>query len=60
VSERYEVLLPKRTSLRHRVPDADEGLRAFISFLLHVDPRKRPSALQALRHPWLATAYPAD
>jgi dual specificity tyrosine-phosphorylation-regulated kinase 2/3/4 len=59
-TERFELLLPKRTSLRHRVPDADEGLLAFVSYLLHPDPMKRPSAAQALGHPWLAAVYPSD
>ena len=45
--------MPKKTSLRHRVPDADAGLLSFVSFLLAVDPRKRPSAQEALQHPWL-------
>jgi dual specificity tyrosine-phosphorylation-regulated kinase 2/3/4 len=52
-----QVLNPKRTSLRHRLPDADEGLLEFVSYLLCVDPRKRPSAAEALGHPWLRCAY---
>ncbi len=59
-TERYELLTPKRTSLRHRVPDADPGLLHFISYLLHVDPHKRPTALQALQHPWIAQAQYDD
>ena len=35
------------------MPDADEGLLEFVSYLLTVDPRKRPTAAQALQHPWL-------
>ena len=58
-SERYELLLPKRTSMRHRVPDAAPGLLDFIGYLLCVDPRKRPSAAEALGHPWLQQAYPS-
>lgn len=53
-TDRYELLLPKRTSLAHRVPDADEGLVDFISYLLLVDPRKRPTAAEALQHPYMA------
>ena len=39
-SEQYEVLVPKRTSMRHRIPDADPGLLDFIGHLLCVDPHK--------------------
>jgi len=58
-TERYELLVPKRTCLRHRVPDADDGLLGFISHLLHTDPHKRPTAAEALQHPWLHKEYPS-
>ncbi|KAG2490825.1 hypothetical protein HYH03_010746 [Edaphochlamys debaryana] len=58
-TQRYELLLPKRTSLRHRMPDADEGLLEFVAHLLTVDPRKRPTAAEALKHPWLQQEYPS-
>jgi serine/threonine protein kinase len=54
----YELLLPKRTSLRHRVPQADEGFLDFLSYLLTPEPGARPSAEEALRHPWLRHPYP--
>ena len=53
---RYEILRPKRTSLRRRVPEADAGALAFLKALLTVDPAQRPTAAQALQHPWLACA----
>lgn len=56
-SQRYEVLSPKRTSLKHRMPDADEGLQEFVAHLLTIDPRKRPTAAEALQHPWLQQQY---
>ena len=55
---RYELLRPKRTSLRHRVAGADESLLDFLAFLLTVDPRARPSAERALQHPGLQYPYP--
>ena len=55
---RYELLRPKRTSLRHRIPDADEGCLEFLSTLLTVDPKLRPTAAEALQHPWLSFKYP--
>ncbi|KAL4424107.1 hypothetical protein ABPG75_001408 [Micractinium tetrahymenae] len=50
---RYEFLRPKLTSLTRRVPQADEGMLAFLKYLLQVDPSKRPTAAEALQHPWL-------
>jgi serine/threonine protein kinase len=54
----YDILLPKRTSLRHRVPSGDEGFLDFLSYLLTPDPAQRPSAEEALAHPWLRQPYP--
>jgi serine/threonine protein kinase len=51
------MLIPKRTTLSHRVPDAHKGLVDFISYLLLVDPHKRPSAAEALQHPFMAEDY---
>eukprot|EP00195_Chlamydomonas_chlamydogama_P014734 CAMPEP_0202902904 /NCGR_PEP_ID=MMETSP1392-20130828/18762_1 /ASSEMBLY_ACC=CAM_ASM_000868 /TAXON_ID=225041 /ORGANISM="Chlamydomonas chlamydogama, Strain SAG 11-48b" /LENGTH=1064 /DNA_ID=CAMNT_0049589765 /DNA_START=132 /DNA_END=3326 /DNA_ORIENTATION=- len=56
-TERYELLVPKRTCMRHRVPEADEGLLDFIGYLLSIDPHKRPTAAEALSHPWLQNQY---
>ena len=54
---RYEFLRPKATSLARRVPQADDGMLAFLRCLLQPDPAKRPSAAEALQHPWLQQAY---
>lgn len=51
---RYEVLRPKRSSLAARVPAADVQCVSFLASLLTVDPSLRPTAAQALQHPWLA------
>ncbi|KAK9841296.1 hypothetical protein WJX74_003374 [Apatococcus lobatus] len=50
---RYEILRPKRTSLNHMVTDLDEGFIRFLGSLLSIDPRARPTAEEALAHPWL-------
>lgn len=52
-----EFLRPKRSSLSRRVGDADAGLLDFITCLLQVDPARRPSAAEALYHPWLIQRY---
>lgn len=54
---RYELLRPKRTNLKYRVPEADQGCLEFLNALLTVDPKKRPTAVQALQHPWLQFDY---
>jgi serine/threonine protein kinase len=54
---RYEFLRPKATSLGRRVPQADEGMLSFLAHLLQVDPTKRPTAREALQHPWLQCEY---
>ncbi|KAM0842763.1 hypothetical protein ACQ4PT_058159 [Festuca glaucescens] len=56
-SSRLEYLIPKKTSLRHRLPMADQGFIEFVAYLLEVNPKKRPSALEALKHPWLSFPY---
>ena len=49
----YHILLPKRTSLVHRIRTQDAHFLSFIGALLQVDPHQRPSAQQALNHPFL-------
>ncbi|WCJ42160.1 Protein kinase superfamily protein [Euphorbia peplus] len=56
-SNRLEYLIPKKTSLRHRLPMGDQGFIDFVGHLLEVNPKKRPSALEALNHPWLSYPY---
>ncbi|XP_042041815.1 uncharacterized protein LOC121787206 isoform X1 [Salvia splendens] len=56
-SNRLEYLIPKKSSLRHRLPMGDQGFIDFIAHLLEVNPDKRPSASEALKHPWLQYPY---
>lgn len=56
-TDRLECLIPKKTSLRHRLPMGDEGFINFVSYLLQVDPDKRPTASEALQHDWLKQQY---
>ncbi|GMH03918.1 hypothetical protein Nepgr_005757 [Nepenthes gracilis] len=56
-ANRLEYLIPKKTSLRHRLPMGDQGFIDFVSYLLEINPRKRPSATEALKHPWLSYPY---
>lgn len=60
----YHLVFPKRTTLESRLhcprPDVctkDEALFVdFVRSTLCLDPRKRPTAYEALQHPWLADA----
>ncbi|KAH7434993.1 hypothetical protein KP509_06G044100 [Ceratopteris richardii] len=56
-THKLEYLLPKKTSLRHRLPAGDQGFVDFVGYLLQVNPENRPSASEALKHPWLTQPY---
>ncbi|GAB2247694.1 hypothetical protein Droror1_Dr00007576 [Drosera rotundifolia] len=56
-TNRLEYLIPKKSSLRHRLPMGDQGFVDFVAYLLEVNPKKRPSASEALKHPWLSYPY---
>ncbi|KAL8224169.1 hypothetical protein R6Q57_019644 [Mikania cordata] len=56
-TNRLEYLIPKKTSLRHRLPMGDQGFIDFVTHLLEINPKKRPSAADALKHPWLSYPY---
>ncbi|OVA16556.1 Protein kinase domain [Macleaya cordata] len=56
-TSRLEYLIPKKSSLRHRLPMGDQGFVDFVAHLLEVNPKKRPTASEALKHPWLSYPY---
>jgi serine/threonine protein kinase len=45
----------KKTTLKHRMGCDDDMFVDFVRWLLEVDPTKRPSAKEALTHPWLSS-----
>jgi len=47
------VMVAKKTTLQKRLQCEDAYFVDFVRWLLEVDPLKRPSAKEALRHPWL-------
>ncbi|KAK3253296.1 hypothetical protein CYMTET_37450 [Cymbomonas tetramitiformis] len=53
------ILHPKHTHLKYRLPGADPLFVDFVSYLLTVDPDKRPTAAEALQHKWLTTPISA-
>lgn len=38
----------------------DPGFVEFVSYLLQVNPEKRPTAAEALNHPWLSHQYETE
>lgn len=54
------IIYPKRTTLRHRlhlpcneqITNDETQFLDFVTWMLQLDPEKRPSAGQALLHPW--------
>ncbi|KAF9625226.1 hypothetical protein IFM89_020812 [Coptis chinensis] len=56
-TNRLEYLIPKKSSLRHRLPMGDQGFVDFVAHLLEINPKKRPTASEALKHPWLSYPY---
>ena len=50
---KIHILVPKKTTLKHRLKCDDPYFVDFVRWLLEIDPTKRPSAKEAMNHPWL-------
>ena len=57
---RLEYVIPKATSLSDRVDIAGDLFLDFLKSLLTFDPAQRPTAAEALQHPWLRSADSDD
>jgi len=58
---RIHLLVPKKTTLKHRLRCEDPYFVDFVRRLLEVDPVKRLSAKEAMQHPWITEcAYQID
>jgi len=55
-SGKIQILVPKRSSLKHRLHTKDLMYLDFIRWCLEIDPHRRPTAKEALNHPWLTEA----
>lgn len=56
---RLHLLVPKKTCLRQRMRTESEEFLDFLGQLLQLDPVKRPTAAEALQHPWITRCkYP--
>ena len=56
-NKKMHVIVPKKTLLKNRLHCNDENFIEFIRFLLQIDPNERPSAKEALEHPWFNVKY---
>ena len=50
---KINILVSKKTTLKKRLKCEDKHFLDFVRWLLEVDPLKRPTAKEALQHPWL-------
>jgi serine/threonine protein kinase len=44
--------VPKKSSLTHRLRTDDVFFLDFVRNLLNLDPQRRPTAVEAMKHPW--------
>ncbi|KMT18197.1 hypothetical protein BVRB_2g023690 [Beta vulgaris subsp. vulgaris] len=56
-SNQMEYIIPEQSSLELHLPVSDAGFMDFLRYLLQINPRGRPTARQALEHPWLSLPY---
>jgi len=55
-----QLLIPKRTTLKARLRTDDEVFISFVRSLLELDTSKRPTAKEALKHPFICEAKYQD
>ncbi|KAJ8438711.1 hypothetical protein Cgig2_013757 [Carnegiea gigantea] len=56
-TNQVEFIIPEHSSLEQHLPVSDDGFINFLKYLLQINPRQRPTARQALEHPWLSFPY---
>ncbi|XP_042388849.1 uncharacterized protein LOC121980731 isoform X3 [Zingiber officinale] len=56
-TDQVEYLIPESSSLSHQLLDSDAKFVDFLSCLLQINPRRRPTASEALEHEWLSISY---
>ncbi|MCQ2818105.1 MAG: DYRK family dual specificity protein kinase [archaeon] len=55
--KKMHVFVPKKSNLKKRVGSNDKEFIDFIKYLLTIDPNLRPTATEALNHPWMKKKY---
>ncbi|KAK1303104.1 Serine/threonine-protein kinase AFC2 [Acorus calamus] len=56
-TNQVEFINPEKSSLEHQLGNSDNEFIEFIKYLLEINPQKRPTAREALLHPWLSYKY---
>ncbi|XP_024927641.3 uncharacterized protein LOC107413850 [Ziziphus jujuba] len=56
-TNQLEYIIPEESSLESHLRVTDVGFIDFIRSLLEIDPERRPTAKEALEHPWLSHVY---
>ncbi|KAG6670260.1 dual specificity tyrosine-phosphorylation-regulated kinase 2 [Carya illinoinensis] len=56
-TDQLEYIIPESSSLEHQLQVTDIGFIDFVKSLLEIDPKRRPTAMEALEHPWLSHLY---
>ncbi|KAG6418451.1 hypothetical protein SASPL_120655 [Salvia splendens] len=52
-----ELIVPEESSLEHHLQISDSIFSDFLKYLLEINPARRPTAREALQHPWLSISY---
>ncbi|XP_041992596.1 dual specificity tyrosine-phosphorylation-regulated kinase 4-like isoform X2 [Salvia splendens] len=52
-----ELIVPEESSLEHHLQISDSIFADFLKYLLEINPVRRPTAREALQHPWLSISY---
>ncbi|EEF28999.1 ATP binding protein, putative [Ricinus communis] len=55
-----EYIIPEESSLEHHLQTSDVEFIDFVKSLLEVNPVRRPTAREALEHPWLLYSYESN
>ena len=58
MGDKIHLLVPKKTTLKARLKTNDDIFVDFVAGLLNLDKDERPTAAQALKHPWFKVKYP--
>ncbi|CAH1438753.1 unnamed protein product [Lactuca virosa] len=56
-TKQQEYIIPQETSLEEQIQVSDTLFIDFISDLLEINPKRRPTATEALKHHWLSFPY---
>ncbi|KAG8651457.1 hypothetical protein MANES_07G130000v8 [Manihot esculenta] len=59
-TNQIDYIIPEESSLEHHLQTYDDGFIDFVRTLLEVNPLRRPTAREALEHPWLSYSYKAN